>query len=231
MIAESTTTADATRINPDTGTYGDYSLGIVNIPQGIVSGDGCYDDTGDIIVLISNKQAIDPSYSQLLKFLQGDTVDEYPYVNTGKAAGPLSGTPESHIDLIHIQNIIDGKAQPSAPDVCADFAERLHNDAEMAGIKCAFVTLHTSEGFHALNAFQTTDQGLIYVDDTGLVAGTYSLNAGTPRCVKTVNMTIDQNYVPVSLFPYPCWSSAWDSMGTIISYQVTWNGIWDNPVN
>ena len=115
--------------------------------------------------------------------------------------------------------------------MCADFAERLHNDAEMAGIRCAFVTVDTSEGFHALNAFQTTDQGLIYVDDTGLMAGTYSLNAGTPRCVKTVNMTIGQNYVPVSLFPYPCWSSKWDSMGTIISYRVIWNGTWDNPVS
>ena len=33
-----------------------------------------------------------------------------------------------------------------------------------------------------------------------------------PRCVKTVNIEIGQDYVPVSLFPYAGWSSTWGSM-------------------
>jgi hypothetical protein len=49
--------------------------------------------------------------------------------------------------------------------VCADFAETLHNDAEKAGIRAAYVSVNTD---HALNAFNTTDKGLIYVDDGGL---------------------------------------------------------------
>ena len=63
--------------------------------------------------------------------------------------------------------------------MCADFAERLHNDAEMAGIRCAYVTIGLS-GYtdpshygipsntsHAFDAFQTSDRGLIYIDFTG----------------------------------------------------------------
>ena len=41
------------------------------------------------------------------------------------------GTAKSHVDLTRIQNIIDGTSQPDNPDVCSDFAERLHNDAEI----------------------------------------------------------------------------------------------------
>jgi hypothetical protein len=53
--------------------------------------------------------------------------------------------------------------------VSSDFAERLHNNAERAGIRASFVTVDfydNAEG-HALNAFRTTDKGLTYVDCTG----------------------------------------------------------------
>ncbi len=52
--------------------------------------------------------------------------------------------------------------------VCADFAEMLHNNAEASGIKAAFVGVDfvVGEG-HALNAFNTTDRGQVYVDCTG----------------------------------------------------------------
>jgi hypothetical protein len=52
--------------------------------------------------------------------------------------------------------------------VCADFAALLHNRAEAAGIKTAYVSIDFAEGpAHALNAFNTTDRGLVYVDCTG----------------------------------------------------------------
>jgi hypothetical protein len=52
--------------------------------------------------------------------------------------------------------------------VCADFAALLHNRAEVAGIKTAYVSVDFSEGpAHALNAFNTTDRGLVYIDCTG----------------------------------------------------------------
>ncbi len=52
--------------------------------------------------------------------------------------------------------------------VCADFAEDVHNNAEAAGIRAGWVALSfdgTEEG-HALNSFETTDRGLIYIDCT-----------------------------------------------------------------
>jgi hypothetical protein len=53
--------------------------------------------------------------------------------------------------------------------VCGDFAEMLHNNAEAKKIKAAWVGIHwenKSVG-HAINAFQTTDRGLVYIDCTG----------------------------------------------------------------
>jgi hypothetical protein len=52
--------------------------------------------------------------------------------------------------------------------VCADFAEMLHNNAEKAGIRAGFVYVNLEGGeTHCLNVFETTDRGLIFIDDTG----------------------------------------------------------------
>lgn len=57
-------------------------------------------------------------------------------------------------------------AQPyTSTYICADFAETLHNNAEATGIRAAFVALPESD--HSLNAFETTDEGLVYIDCTG----------------------------------------------------------------
>jgi len=53
--------------------------------------------------------------------------------------------------------------------MCGAFAEELHNNAEAAGIRAAWVTMDfkgESEG-HALNAFYTADGGLVYIDCGG----------------------------------------------------------------
>jgi len=210
-------------INPATGDYGNYYLGLVTDDSNgeTFGGDGCYDDTGKFIVLINNEHAVDPTYAQLVSFLKSDKTDEYPYLDTNNAPDTYYGTAKSHVDLTRIQNIIDGTSQPDNPDVCSDFAERLHNDAEMGGIRCAYVPVALSTGLHALDAFQTTDKGLIYIDDTGAVPGN-----GVSRCVKTVSIAVGQNYQPVSLFPTPGYSSTWEVVGTVISFQVTWDGSW-----
>ncbi len=220
-----TTPSPSNEINSHTGKYKNYYLGLIDTPEGYLSGNGCYDDTGDFIVLINNENAVNPSYSQLISFLQQDKTDEFPYIYTTSPTKTYYGTPESHVDLKHIQNIIDGTAQPSNPDVCADFAERLHNDAEMAGIRCAYVsiTLAGNTG-HACDAFQTTDRGLIYIDDTGSLA-----NQPHPvRAVKTVSIVVGQSYTPVSLFPEAGWQNSYDSVGTVIDFQVNWDGSWNN---
>lgn len=59
--------------------------------------------------------------------------------------------------------------------MCADFAEMLHNRAENAGIRAAFVAVDFEENYpgHALNAFFVTDKNsLIFIDCTGNIEGT-----------------------------------------------------------
>jgi hypothetical protein len=58
--------------------------------------------------------------------------------------------------------------QPSV-FVCWDFAELLQANAHQQGIRCAVVTLAwaDSEKSHVINAFETVDHGLIWVDVTG----------------------------------------------------------------
>jgi hypothetical protein len=53
--------------------------------------------------------------------------------------------------------------------VCADYAEEVHNNAEAAGIKAAWVGINFTDSSisdHACNAFNTTDRGLIFIDCT-----------------------------------------------------------------
>ncbi|MCJ7521334.1 MAG: hypothetical protein MUP21_03855 [Dehalococcoidia bacterium] len=60
--------------------------------------------------------------------------------------------------------------QPYIADlfVCADFAAMLHDRAETAGIKSAYVSVDFLDGpGHALDAFNTVDRGLVYIDCTG----------------------------------------------------------------
>jgi len=89
------------------------------------------------VVLTNNESAGNPTWHELKSFLIADTTDKNEY---------LPGI-----------------------RVCSEFAAELHNNAEKAGIRAAWVALdleNDSEG-HALNAFETTDQGLVFIDCTG----------------------------------------------------------------
>lgn len=96
---------------------------------------------GEPIELINNPNATNPTFAELVAFLERDRTDEYSYI-----VGP-----------------------PKNAFVCSDFAETVHNNAEAAGITAAWVGIDIegkTEG-HALNAFETTDLGLVYIDCTG----------------------------------------------------------------
>lgn len=96
---------------------------------------------GEPIELINNPNAINPTFAELGAFLKRDRTDEYSYI-----VGP-----------------------PKNAFVSSDFAETVHNNAEAAGIRAAWVGIDIegkTEG-HALNAFETTDLGLVYIDCTG----------------------------------------------------------------
>jgi len=95
--------------------------------------------SGDSAQLVNNEEASNPTWQELMAFLVMDTTDQKPY-----AADSYS---------------------------CVAFAEELHNNAEAAGIKAAFVGVQFEdrEVGHALNAFQTTDRGLVFIDCTSPV--------------------------------------------------------------
>jgi hypothetical protein len=102
---------------------------------------------------------------------------------------------------------------------CGDFAERLHNNAEKAGIKAAFVCLDFAGSLavvdHASNAFYTTDLGLaVYIDDTGdRTSSTCSLD-------KTVKVEVGQSYSGEFIFPCP--GRTLKPLGTVDYFELTW---------
>jgi hypothetical protein len=82
--------------------------------------------------------------------------------------------------------------------VCADFAEQVQNNAEVAGYNCAYVTVSFTDNLdHACNAFNTADRGLIFIDCTN------SLDGSGPHdkdCI--VNIVKGSVYKPQYLFTY-----------------------------
>ena len=109
--------------------------------------------------------------------------------------------------------------------MCADFAEMLHNNAEAAGWRAAYVLIRLgpskswpTQGGHTLNAFQTPDRGLVYIDATGTLSGT-----GPRHGESTVALATGQEYVPESIFPEEGWHSTWESMGKVLAIEsVQW---------
>jgi len=95
---------------------------------------------GEPIILTDNPDATNPTYAELVAFIQQDTTDANDY----------------------LEHSLIGY-------VCADFAEDVHNNAEAAGIRAASVSVDFEGGGegHALNAFDTIDMGLVYIDCTG----------------------------------------------------------------
>ena len=55
--------------------------------------------------------------------------------------------------------------------VCIDYAVAVHDHAERQNITAGVVTCQINGTLHALNVFNTTDRGLIYIDCTGAGAG------------------------------------------------------------
>jgi hypothetical protein len=143
---------------------------------------------GQPITLVGNPLAVDPTFTQLESFLLADKTDQNTYV-------------------------------PGAY-VCANFARDVYNNAEKAGIRAAFVGVEfagVSEG-HALNAFMTTDKGLVFIDCTGLDA----LQAGPANNDKIVNVKIGIDYQPVGLFPVNGQTVKFPDGGIIADVQLDW---------
>ena len=127
-------------------------------------------------------------------------------INNNSAVNPTYSQLLSFIkeDKTDEQRYIPGKY------TCGDFAETVHNNAEKAGYKAGWVTI---EGInHCCNVFQTSDEGIIYIDCTGSPNGEKS-------CDTSVKLENGIEYQPIPLFIknyyiYP--------MGIVSSYKVYW---------
>ena len=145
----------------------------------------CYESTanGSWVTLTNVKNATDPTYDQLIKFIISDRTDEieYDYNNF----------------------------------VCADFAQTVHNNAERAGIKAAWVSIEfkNRKYGHACNAFNTTDKGMVFIDCTG----PNPYRSGNWDSI--VELEIGKEYRPEELFDK---NSIYDSMGVVDDYKVYW---------
>ncbi len=92
------------------------------------------------VVLENNPEAVDPSWDQVVAFLESDRTDEMDYIE--------------------------------GDFMCGSFAQDVHNNAEKAGIRAAWVGIDLAGQpvGHAVNAFNTTDRGLVFTDSTGRTA-------------------------------------------------------------
>ena len=101
------------------------------------------------VKLVDNATATDPTWAQLQAFLTRDRTEDHAY----------------------IANVYD----------CSQFSRDLHNRAEAAAIRCAEVQITFDGQYvgHAIDAFLTTDQGLVYVDDTQAPDKIAHLEAGS----------------------------------------------------
>ena len=137
----------------------------------------------DKIHLIESSNAADPTWQQLKAFLIADSTDKEAY------------------------NLL---AYP-----CGIFAEELHNNAEAVGIRAAWVGIDFVEGGvgHALNAFNTSDKGLVYIDCTGenwpddTVESSYTQGASWGKASdwdKVAYLSIGQEYGLISLSVATC---------------------------
>ncbi|MFC1942199.1 hypothetical protein ACFLWU_03160 [Chloroflexota bacterium] len=79
----------------------------------------------------------------------------------------------SELKYFLLEDRTDNKAYVNDVYMCGDFAADLHNNAENGGIKAALAAIDFEDGStsHALNAFVTTDRGLVFIDTTGVPLG------------------------------------------------------------
>lgn len=144
------------------------------------------------IELHENPSALDPSWKDLTDFLKYDVTD-------------------------WLTNM---------PDFCTstDFAERLHNSAEANGWRCAYVAVEIRghDGVYGLNAFETTDYGLVFIDSNGKI-NFEKPDEPHPYFDTIVDVKLGKYYIQELVFPYPTLKSWKVTLGRITRiHMVQW---------
>jgi len=147
------------------------------------------------VALIDNSTATNPTWGQLMAFLSQDQTEKHTY----------------------IKDVYD----------CSQFSRDVHNNAETAGIRAAEVHVefrNEVEG-HALNAFLTTDYGLVYVccteaDTIARVKAGKEYRAVDLYRITGINVRNDYWWNTLSSYYYIS-SSTWDQWVTS-SIEIYW---------
>ncbi|MEA1872078.1 MAG: hypothetical protein U9M91_01580 [Chloroflexota bacterium] len=126
--------------------------------------------------------AKNPTYDELVDFIRKDQTDKTPY------------------ELYKYS--------------CLDYARDIHNNAETAGIRAGLVILNQDSesvlGGHALNVFDTTDKGLIFVDCTSYDMRAYVTVGEIYSLDPLYSGAIDDNMF------------VWTMVGTVEDYRIYW---------
>ncbi len=143
------------------------------------------DAAGVSVTLTRNSAAQNPTWAQLESFILADKTDSNPYI------------------------------MPTY--TCADFARDVYDHAEAAGIRTAFVfvTFQGQTIGHALDAFVTTDEGLKYIDCTGIPPG----QAGPSNNDTTVSVKPGTEYTPQFILPTD-WTVL--PLGIVSTVEIYW---------
>jgi len=133
--------------------------------------------------LIRNPKAVNPTWKELMDFLKADQTDKKLYKEN--------------------------------EFTCGNFAEEVFNNAEEKGIRAAVVLItfdYLTTG-HAINAFKTTDYGLVFIDCTGdTVKSSKSLDS-------EVDLKIGKTYEPEFLFSE---DYSYGSLGVVKTINIYW---------
>ena len=141
---------------------------------------------GHKIELFDNPEAKNPTWEELVAFLEADTTDEHLYTSVFK---------------------------------CGDYAEIVHNNAEEAGIRAGLAVVYLAgwDEMHGINAFDTVDEGLVYIDCTGPDWEAYC------SADKIVDVVVGREYAPELIFPclenpdYTC-----EILGNVTKVNIHW---------
>lgn len=98
-----------------------------------------------------------------------------PYVGTHGFQVVLENNPEAEdpswdqLKTFLAEDKTDERDYVLGDFVCGSFAQDVHNNAEKAGIRAAWVAIDLANKpiGHALNAFNTIDRGMVFTDSTG----------------------------------------------------------------
>ena len=124
--------------------------------------------SGSRVCLINYKNATDPTWGELISFLKRDDTDEQPYIedsfvcadfaemlhNNAEASGIKAAWVGADFEFV-LPTLVTPPLAPIAP----------YNFSSATDKKLSYGFSFPGEG-HALNAFNTTDKGLVYVDCT-----------------------------------------------------------------